>query len=174
MHPGGAENPGASMHTKRWTAERWVELTRWAREQGYAVVLTGSRAEQVLCRQIADRAGPECVTVAAGRFDLLESAAIIQSAAAFVGPDTGLSHLSAAAGTPTIALFGPTNPNRYAPRGTSVHVVSTPLSRQLPDTDLRRPARQDLSVAMDRIRVEDVIAALEKVLKPASFAQGQL
>jgi ADP-heptose:LPS heptosyltransferase len=174
MHPGGAENPGASMHTKRWPADHWIELARWAREQGYAVVFTGSRAERALCRQIADRAGPACIMVTAGRFALLESAAIVQSAAAFVGPDTGLSHLSAAAGTPTVALFGPTNPNRYAPRGTSVHVVSTPLSRQLPDTDLRRPARQDPSVAMDRIRVEDVIAALSRALEPASLAQGQL
>jgi heptosyltransferase-1 len=50
-----------------------------------------------------------------GRTSLLELAAILKNAAASVGPDSGPGHLSAAVGTPYVALFGPTDPARVAP-----------------------------------------------------------
>jgi ADP-heptose:LPS heptosyltransferase len=164
LHPGGAENPGAVMHAKRWPAERWAELTRWVHERGFAAVYTGSSSERALCEEIAQRSSPACVTVAAGRLTLMESAALVQAAAAYVGPDSGLSHLSAAAGTPTVVLFGPTNPKRYAPRGSAVFVVARPASLKLPDADLRHSARPQAAVGLDRIGVDEVSAALDEAL----------
>lgn len=54
---------------------------------------------------------------------LIDLAARISGARLYIGNDSGITHLAAAAGTPTLALFGPTNPDVWAPRGTNVTVL---------------------------------------------------
>jgi heptosyltransferase-3 len=72
-------------------------------------------------------AGPEGELGDAVRFeDLYELALWLASARAYVGNDSGISHLAAAVGTPVVALFGPTNPHVWAPRGPRVEIA--PLS----------------------------------------------
>lgn len=69
-------------------------------------------------------AGPEEKLPEARRFeDLSELAAWLASAAVYIGNDSGISHLAAAVGTPTLALFGPTRPEVWAPRGSIVKVL---------------------------------------------------
>lgn len=69
-------------------------------------------------------AGPEEKLPEARRFeDLSELAAWLASAAVYIGNDSGISHLAAAVGTPTLALFGPTRPEVWAPRGPVVKVL---------------------------------------------------
>jgi ADP-heptose:LPS heptosyltransferase len=69
-------------------------------------------------------AGPEEELPGAVRFDdLYELACWLASARLFIGNDAGITHLAAAAGTPVIAIFGPTDPAVWAPRGDSVRVV---------------------------------------------------
>jgi ADP-heptose:LPS heptosyltransferase len=55
--------------------------------------------------------------------DLMAVAAALGKAHVFVGHDSGVTHLAAALGLPTIALFGPTNPSRWAPRGPRVIIL---------------------------------------------------
>lgn len=55
-----------------------------------------------------------------------ELAAELTSASAYLGNDAGITHLAATVGTPTLALFGPTNPALWAPRGPRVHVLTAP------------------------------------------------
>ncbi|HEY8048166.1 MAG TPA: glycosyltransferase family 9 protein, partial [Ramlibacter sp.] len=52
---------------------------------------------------------------ATGRLDFNQLVALLQRAALYIGPDTSVSHLAAATGVPVIAIFGPTNPLRWAP-----------------------------------------------------------
>ena len=160
LHPGGAENPGAHMHSKRWPVAHWKTVIHWLETHGLPVMLTGSRDEAVLCREVAD--GTQA-TVVAGRASLLASAAIAGSGAAFVGPDTGLTHMVAATSAPTIAIFGPTNPRQYAPRGTHVTTLAPESSYEIRSRDLRLGQRvtgpQTSAVAPD-----EVIAALSGYL----------
>lgn len=58
--------------------------------------------------------------------DLLGMAQELQQATVFVGHDSGITHLAAALGVPTVALFGPTDLNRWAPRGQHVNVLKGP------------------------------------------------
>jgi heptosyltransferase III len=63
-----------------------------------------------------------------GRIDLLTAAAVLRRAALFIGNDTGIMHVAAATGTPTLGLFGPSLPAHYAPWGPHTAVASTALS----------------------------------------------
>ena len=54
----------------------------------------------------------------------------------FVGNDSGPTHLAAATGAPTVALFGPTDPRRFAPRGPAVTVLARPPPAELPVDDV--------------------------------------
>jgi ADP-heptose:LPS heptosyltransferase len=68
-----------------------------------------------------------CLKVRAARLceeDLQVVAHVLSRAAVYVGNDSGISHLASAAGAPTVALFGPTDPGNWAPRGRSVHILS--------------------------------------------------
>jgi hypothetical protein len=72
-------------------------------------------------------AGPEEPLEGAVRFDdLYELACWLASARLYIGNDSGITHLAAAAGAPVIALFGPTDPAVWAPRGPNVRVVRIP------------------------------------------------
>jgi len=59
--------------------------------------------------------------------DLYELACWLATAQCYIGNDSGITHLAAAAGVPVVAIFGPTNPAVWAPRGKSVQVVSGAL-----------------------------------------------
>jgi len=71
-------------------------------------------------------AGPAEPLEGAERFDsLYDLACWLRSASLYIGNDSGITHLAAAVGTPVVALFGPTDPAIWAPRGDRVSVVAT-------------------------------------------------
>ncbi len=75
-------------------------------------------------------AGPEEDLEDTVRFnDLWDLACWLASASLYVGNDSGITHLAAAAGAPVIALFGPTDPAIWAPRGPQVSVIAAPDGR---------------------------------------------
>lgn len=75
-------------------------------------------------------AGPEEELEGATRLDDLWSLAEwLAGAAIFIGNDSGITHLAAACGVPVLALFGPTDPNVWAPRGSDVQVIAAPDGR---------------------------------------------
>ena len=116
--------PGASPGRpgKRWPAERYGEL---AAGLGLPAAVVGGAAEKPLAAAIAARA-PDTLDLT-GRTDLTALGALGRRAAFAVGNDTGPVHLIAAAGCPTLALFGPeSDPMLCAPRGSAVAVLRHP------------------------------------------------
>lgn len=101
---------------KMWHRNGWLELARWLAQQGVRCVLTGSSdpAELAYVESIY-RSMPQGTISMAGRLSLAESAFLISRARYYVGPDTALTHMAAALGTPTVALFGPSNPVKWGP-----------------------------------------------------------
>jgi ADP-heptose:LPS heptosyltransferase len=89
-------------------------------------------------------AGPEEALDGANRFQsLAELASWVSGARLYIGNDTGITHLAAAVGVPTIALFGPTNPAKWAPRGENVTVLrSDPIENLSLDAVLEAANRQ--------------------------------
>jgi heptosyltransferase-3 len=101
---------------KRWATEGWIELGAWLGRRGYRIALTGGRepGEVEYVQQLSQRMPPGTVN-AAGRLSLGASAHLISRAHLYVGPDTALTHVAAALGVPTIALYGPTDPVKWGP-----------------------------------------------------------
>jgi len=101
---------------KQWTVEGWVEVGLYLRKLGLKLVLSGGPArEEIDYVANIQRQLPEDTINLAGRVSLAQLAHIIAQAKLFIGPDTGITHLAAATGVPVIALYGPTNPVKWAP-----------------------------------------------------------
>ena len=113
--------PGASplRPGKRWPLAKFAEL---AAGLGRPVVICGGPAEATLARDIQAQA-PDALDLT-GRTDLLQLAAVARRAALAIGNDSGPTHLAAASGCPTLALFGnESDPALCAPRGRAVRVL---------------------------------------------------
>ncbi len=115
--------PGSGSAEKNWPAAKFTELARRLMPH-IAVAIALGPTEATMASAFAETG---CAIFT--DLELAELAGIAASAALFVGNDSGVSHLAAAAGAPGIALFGPTDPARWRPLGQSVTVLrSTPLA----------------------------------------------
>lgn len=101
---------------KQWPREHFRELVGRLAEAGRQVVLTGGPAAEDRATVEAMRgAAPEDRLLDAGLLNFGQLAGLLRGAALYIGPDTSVSHLAAACGVPVLAIFGPTNPQRWAP-----------------------------------------------------------
>lgn len=115
-----AFHPGSAWIGKRWPEENWSALAEACLRRGLSLVFTGSGEESASLRRIRG-ALPGAVRGAvhdwSGRTTLLGAAWIHSRARLTVTGDTVAMHLAAACGTPTLALFGPSNPVETGPYG---------------------------------------------------------
>ena len=117
-----ALHPGSGGARKNWHSERFAAVADRLTERGARILLVGGPADERPVdevRRSLQVARPVGVAVAS----LVELAAVLARCAAFLGNDSGVTHLSAAVGTPTVAVFGPTDPAVWAPRGERVTVL---------------------------------------------------
>jgi heptosyltransferase-2 len=108
-------HPGSGSPSKNWPLDRWRSLAALL-SQPVAVIL-GEAEDSTFESGWSDN-----VTLLRSR-PLLELAALLQNSTLHLGHDTGITHLAAAVGTPTLALFGPTNDTIWAPPGHHVRVI---------------------------------------------------
>lgn len=99
---------------KMWTRDAWLALARWLKERGLGVVFTGG-PEPLERTYVEDIAREALGLNLAGGLSLAQTAELIKRARLYVGPDTAVTHIAAATGAPTIALFGPSNPVKWGP-----------------------------------------------------------
>jgi len=166
--------PGASgrRRYKAWDASRFAEAADYLRERWQAaVVIVGGDADAIETARVASTmsqaalgAAPErgkpraaCINLA-GQTTTGELAVIAERADILVGLDSGPMHVAAAMGTPTVALFGPTDPRRTGPHGEGHEVVTAGLKC----SPCARPC--ETRECMSAITVEQVTAAVDRVL----------
>ena len=110
-------NPAARWETKYWTVEAWATLADLLIERAAAaVVFSGSPDDEPHIRLISGRMTQRPI-IAAGKLSLAEAVALIEASDVYVGVDSGPMHIAAFAGTPVVALFGPTDPAKVGPYG---------------------------------------------------------
>jgi lipopolysaccharide heptosyltransferase II len=115
--------PGARYWFKAWPPERFAELADHLTAQYSCQMLIGGSYQDIdLAQQIRQLAKSSPV-IMAGRTTIKQFAAIAKKSALFVGSDSGAMHIASAVGTPVVALFGPSNPREWGPRGGPVEVL---------------------------------------------------
>jgi len=153
--------PGARYWFKAWPAERFAALAdRLSDSFGCQVMIGGSESERALAEDIR-RLARSRPTVLAGRTPLLTYAAVLKRCRLFVGNDNGPMHMAAALSVPVVALFGPSNPDEWGPRGPQVRVLYKGL-------DCRRcfhpTCERGEESCMRQISVEEVCAVVGALL----------
>ena len=159
IHPGGS----GRWQTKRWDLERWARLCNVLTQRGIRVVVTGGPEERPLGEQLARLTQPGPL-LAIGRTSVLELACLIKRCDVFVAHDSATLHVAAAVGTPTVALFGPTDPRR--------HLASTFIGQVIKKELFCSPCysarcRTVTHACMKRIGVEEVLHAVLGLLADA-------
>ncbi|HEY7727415.1 MAG TPA: lipopolysaccharide heptosyltransferase II [Candidatus Eisenbacteria bacterium] len=105
LAPGAIYGP-----TKRWASERFAALARhWTEVHGLTVLLVGSREDREAADGVAEARGGSLRDLT-GRTDLPALAGLLSGAAVVASNDSGVMHLAAALGRPTVAVFGSTSP----------------------------------------------------------------
>lgn len=117
-------HPFSSVRHKEWGKERFAAVLRWGQEvMGWRPVIFGNALEQPQAKGLSLAVGGIC---AAGALTLRQFLSVASHCGVFIGGDSGPTHLVAALGMPTIALYGPTDPNRTGPIGERVTVIRSP------------------------------------------------
>lgn len=161
---------GAKDPARRWPARKFAALGAALNERyGARLVLTGTAGEADLAEQVSARLGAPALDLV-GRTELGAFAALIGRVDLLVSNDTGASHLAAAAGTPSVVLYGPSRPSEYAPLDRERHRVVDALEHA------RRG--EDPALALRRLPVESVLHAciahlgVSRSAQPAARAVG--
>jgi heptosyltransferase III len=123
-----AIGPAANWRGKQWRAERFADLARRLTAAdgplpGAPVAVLAAGHERRYAEPLLAAIPPHRRIDLAGKVDLLTAVAVLRRCALFIGNDTGLMHMAAAAGTPTLGLFGPSPSEQYAPWGRRVALV---------------------------------------------------
>jgi heptosyltransferase-3 len=124
LWPGGFRS-----ELREWPTSRWQALAERVRAAGYRIVLTGGPEDVERSRQFVASCPTPGVVSIAGRYPFAELVGVLAAARCVVSVNTGLMHLAAAAGAPTIALNGPTSARRWGPIGDRVVCIDSTLPR---------------------------------------------
>lgn len=166
-------HPSGGRRIKQWDIARWSELARRLRDEyGAALVITGGAADRALAEPIARATGALDLT---GRFGARETMAVIAALDLFLSPDTGPMHMACAVGTPSVSVFGPSDPARYFSGGPGTsggrHVVVRAELWCSPCNLIRRPpaecAGADPPECLRLVGVDDVHREAARLLRDA-------
>jgi ADP-heptose:LPS heptosyltransferase len=155
--------PTANWRAKIWPADRFVDLiVRLTAPDGLfpgaRVAVFGAPDERPLAEPVLQAIPPDRCVDLVGTVDLPTAAACLQRCAFYVGNDSGLMHMAAAAGTPTLGLFGPSPAVHYAPWGRHCAVAATEVSYAdlvgAPDFDHRANETLMTSLSVEAVERE--------------------
>lgn len=168
IHAAGGLNPGMTLLSKRWPAERFAALAdRLAEEHDARVVLVGGPGDAAVSARVAGamRHAPMDLT---GMLSFAAVGALAGRASLYVGNDTGATHLAVAMGAPTVMVMGPTDPRRYGPYRPmaldTVAAVSPPDAQTDDYLALRQAEGGSPRTAIERVSVEQVAAVAERLI----------
>jgi len=136
-----ALHPGSGGISKRWPLAGWRHVISWAARHHIPCLMINGPAEQEYVDELL-QSTPRAAWACTGTLPLPQLAALIARCRLLLGHDSGITHLAAAVGTHTLALFGPTDPWSWGPRSLHACVLQTqrlaPLSltNMPPDTVL--------------------------------------
>jgi ADP-heptose:LPS heptosyltransferase len=166
--------PAANWIGKTWPVERFSQVAnRLLRGHGAMsggrLMVLGGPGDEAMARALRDVAQHRFIDLA-GKVDVLTAHACLKRARLFIGNDSGAMHLAAAAGVPTIGLFGPSDEQLYAPWGEHTRVVRGPRDyEQIRAVD---PGFTQALCHMMDLSVDTVLKAANDLLKETEPAHA--
>ncbi len=157
-----AFSPAANWDKKMWPLSYFVELAALLGKNknlfpSIKFVIFGAPSQRSELQPLFEGLKAEQIIDLIGKISLLEVAACLKQCKVFIGNDSGLMHLAATLGIPTVGLFGPSDPRVYGPWGPFTSIVKTPLSFE----DNMHQVRAGESV-MQLIKPHEVVKSVEK------------
>lgn len=152
---------GAQLPSRRWLARRFAELIGRLAEDGHQIVLTGTAAEARRVNAIQAAAGVAVVNLV-GRTSLWQLGALVARARLLICNDTGLSHVAAATGTPSVVIASGSEVSRWAPLDRQRHHVLAAQVNCRPCSVRRCPTGHECAKA---IELDDVLAGVSAQLR---------
>lgn len=164
--PGGGINPFTALTIKQWGRERYARLAdRLIEDFGAKIIFFGDRRDRAVVKTLKRKMDNEALDVT-GKTSLKETAALIKRCRLFITNDSGLMHLAAAIGRPTVSIFGPSLSKYTAPLGKG-HLS---IEKKFPCRPCAMPGETKLlncpaHTCMELITVEDVLARVKRQLQ---------
>ena len=164
IHPGGS----GRWKTKRWDMDRWAKVCDALAQRSVQVVIIGGPEERSLGETLTQLTKtPPLILI--GQTNLMELACLIKRCDVFMAHDSSALHVAAAVGTPTVALFGPTDPRRHLPPTFIGQVLNKDVFCS-PCYSTR--CRTITHACMKRISVEEVLAVTLGLLADAEATRS--
>ncbi len=162
-------HPGSGSRKKMWPVGRFREIARWLVSVGIRVLIPCGEADEEVTEKMVEGFSSGITVIRED--NLLALGAVLEQCHFFLGNDSGLSHLAAASGTTTFCIFGPTDPNVWAPRG-----KVTIFRKELPCSPCSREEMFscESQMCLDRTESEDVIMQIEENIRMQSPMVGAL
>ncbi|HEY5329246.1 MAG TPA: glycosyltransferase family 9 protein [Acidobacteriaceae bacterium] len=148
---------GGGWGAKQWPVERFGELAKVLRGQGFDVVVNAVRKDEAVPLKVVAASGGAARMVVCNVSGLV---ALMRRTDLLVGGDTGPMHLAATLGVPVVGLYGPTNPARNGPWGPGVCKV---LRHESSVTSHKRV--EEIDHGLGRVEVPEVVEAVERLLR---------
>jgi len=134
-HSTVAVHPGSGSDRKNWPEARWADLlSRLINETGYQLLIVGGEAEGDRLERLAASLPPERIALARS-LPLVELAQRMRGCVAFVGHDSGITHIAAALGLPCVVLWPDTNESIWRPQGERIVLLKEPRGLRALDGD---------------------------------------
>jgi len=161
--------PGASIPEKRWGVDRFRKVVALLAEMEIPVVMVGGKEDAEDGGAIVT--GLKGLNLA-GKTTIVETAAIIARGSVLVSGDSGMLHIGVGLGKPTVSLFGPSNIQKWAPKG-SDHIVIHKKQQCSPCSRFGYTQKCKINAkCVSDITVDEVFAAVEKLLNRQIKTEG--
>jgi heptosyltransferase-2 len=162
-----AIHPFSSISARGWHLENYASLVSRLHKEGYRTMILGAPGDKVVFDGMRHLFGPLCADLV-GKADIRITMALLRKSSLFVGNDSGVMHLAAAAGIPLVVLFGPQSPIKFRPWSTHARIMykNFPCSpcRQKFFTECE-PSPRMRPACMEAVTVDEVFRECVDILR---------
>jgi ADP-heptose:LPS heptosyltransferase len=155
-----AVHPGSGSRQKCWPVERFAGLLNRLRRMEAQIIIVSGPADKEIVERLKAKVNDDFPLV--DHLSLPKLAAVLKQCNLFIGNDSGITHLAAAVGVRTLAIFGPTDPKIWGPRGELVKILYKKAHCSPCPADFRRNC--STQICLEDIQIEDVMHEVKSKL----------
>jgi ADP-heptose:LPS heptosyltransferase len=153
-----AIHPGSGSPTKNWDPRRFAEVVDWASHRSKILLILGPAEEGAQdVKRLMARAKPSV----ADQLPLVQLAGVLKTCSVYLGNDSGITHLAAALGVPTVVIFGSTDPAVWGPWAPGAKIISGVDADPTPRSSIHS---KSCCAALEEVDARTVIQSLDSLL----------